>query len=144
MPGPEDPSTGSITAPLRQLISGVAAQEGVSEMRAAVMLDEELARLEHDIVAAARSDGATWQQVADEMGLASRQAAQKKFSTGEPLPLPGVSAAAMGRRLGIHPQTVAANPALHGVIVRTYPAAGAPGRKRYFLPRDEGNDATTD
>jgi hypothetical protein len=143
MSGTHESAADPTAARLRQLIVEIATEQGVSEMRAAVMLGEQLALVEHEIVAAARSDGATWQQIADEMRLASRQGAQKKFSAGQSLRLPGMSAAEMARRLGIHHQTVAANPALHGVIVRTYPATGNRDRKRYFLPGDEGGDAIT-
>lgn len=131
-------------AQLRRLVNEVAAEGGISPMAAVALVGEELVRTEQKVVADARREGATWRQVADELRLASRQTAQSKFSEDRAaVALPGMSAAAMARRLGnVHHQTVAAHPERHGIIVRTYPgAAGKPPRKRYFLPGDPGLEA---
>lgn len=136
----------SLTAArLRHLLAEIASENGVSEMVAVRMLGDELAQIEREAVADARDKGATWQQVADELGFTTRQGAQARFGGEEHMPPPGMSAAAMAARLGIHPQTVANNPANHGVIVKTYPVkAGGRARKRYFLPDDEGSGTTPD
>lgn len=125
-------------ASLRKLIAEVERTNGVSALSALALLRQELESIEHEMVADARSRGATWQQIADELGAESRQWAQGKFSRKSAPPLPGMSAAAMARRLGVHPQTVAAHPDRHGVIARAYPGASSKRpRKRYFLPGDE-------
>lgn len=132
-------------AQLRQMVDEIASENDVSEMAAVRMLGDELAQVEREAVAHARDNGATWQRVADELGLTTRQGAQTRFGGEEQMPLPGMSATAMAARLGIHPQTVANNPGGHGVVVKTYPAkAGGRGRKRYFLPGDEGSGTVTD
>ncbi|KRF03235.1 hypothetical protein ASH00_15735 [Arthrobacter sp. Soil782] len=128
------------TEPLRRLVAETAAKTGITPMAAVAVLRDELDNLEREVVAEARSEGATWQQIADELRLASRQWAQSKFSQDNSGSLPGMSAAAVARRLGIHQQTVAAQPEKYGVTVKTYPGvAGGRGRKRYFLPGDEGS-----
>lgn len=122
---------------LRKLIAEVERTNGISSLAAVALLKDELDGIEHEMVADARSRGATWQQIADELGSTSRQWAQGKFSRKSAPPLPGMSAAAMAGRLGVHPQTVAAHPDRHGVIVRAYPGASSKRpRKRYFLPGD--------
>lgn len=129
-------------AALRQVLGNLISRAGLSELGAIARLTEELERIEREAVAAARKEGATWQEIADELHRASRQWAQGKFDQEVPASLPGMSAAAMARRLGIHQQTVAASPERHGVIVRTFSGiAGGRPRKRYFLPGDEGSVA---
>lgn len=58
---------------------------------------------------------------------------------------PGMSAAAMAWRLGIHQHTVAADPDKYVVLVRTYPG-GPDGltRKRYFLRGNEGSGSAAE
>lgn len=128
---------------LRRLVNEVAAETGISRMATVALVGEELVRTEQEVVAEARREGATWQQVADELRFASRQTAQAKFSKDRAaVALPGVSAAAMAKRIGIHHQTVAGHPENHGLTVRTYPGvAGGRTRKRYFLPGDPGFEA---
>lgn len=130
-----------VAAQLDRMVSELTSQPGVSRMAAVRQLRDELAAIETEAVAHARREGATWQQVADDLGLGSRQGALAKYGAGKSMPLPGMSAADMARRLGIHHQTVGSSPEKHGIIVRTYhDGAGGAGRKRYFLPGDEGID----
>lgn len=127
------------SASLRKLIAEVERTNDVSALSALTLLKQDLEVIEHELVAEARGKGATWQQIADELGAADRQWAQGRFSHKSAPPLPGMSAAAMARQLKIHPQTVAAHPDKYGVIVRVYPDASSKRpRKRYFLPGDEG------
>jgi hypothetical protein len=134
MTGPHD----TVAEQLNLMVSEFTSQPGVSRMAAVRHLRDELARIEAEAVKQARSEGATWQQVADDLGFTSRQGAQSKFSGDTSMQLPGMSAAEMARRLGIHHQTVASNPEKHGIIVKTYAGeAGGHARKRYFLPGDE-------
>lgn len=124
---------------LRQLAAETSARDGISRMSAIGRLRDELSRLEIEAVEHARSHGATWQQVADDLGHGSRQAALLKYGRRSSASLPGMSAAEMARRLGLHQQTVAASPEKHGIIVRTFSGeAGRRPRKRYFLAGDEG------
>lgn len=138
-------TTGSQGASLRMLIAELGRTAGIPTLSALARLRSDLDAIEYDLVAEARSKGATWQQIADELGSTSRQWAQGKFSPEPATPLPGMSAAAMARRLGIHHQTVAAHPEKHGLIVKTYPgASSARPRKRYFLLGDEGSGVAFD
>lgn len=132
-------ATRLVAEQLQQMVSNLTSHAGLSEMAAIRRIRKHLDDFESESVRHARSQGATWQQIADDLGLASRQWAQSKFGDDATITLPGMSAAAMARRLGIHHQTVSANPGKHGVIVRTYRAGpGGRSRKRYFLPGDDG------
>ena len=131
-------TTEATGASLRKLVAELERAAGISALTALARLRTELDALELDLVADARNKGATWQQIADELGATSRQWAQGKFGPESAAPLPGMSAAAMARRLGGHHQTVAAHPEKHGVVVKTYPGASSVrSRKRYFLQGDE-------
>lgn len=137
MTGAQDP----VAEQLNTMVSELASPPGVSRMKAVRRLHNELARIEAEAVKQARSEGATWQQIADDLGLGSRQAALVKYGGDKSMQLPGMSAADMARRLEIHHQTVAASPEKHGIIVKTYAdEAGGRARKRYFLADDEGID----
>lgn len=128
----------TVGEPLRRLIAQVSSETGMSTLAAITLIGDELSQIGRDAVEAARREGVTWQKIAEDLNESSRQWAQAKFGDEVKSGLPGMSAAAMARRIGIHQQTVAAHPERHGIIVKTYAAAaGSRGRKRYFLPGDE-------
>jgi hypothetical protein len=59
-------------------VSGNAAAPVLDRLRANAQLRRGAAELERELVASARREGATWQQIADALGM-SRQSAQQRF-----------------------------------------------------------------
>ena len=59
----------------------VRARRGVEALALAAEIGAELEGATRAAVRAARRDGATWEQVAQALGLASRQAAHARYGT---------------------------------------------------------------
>jgi hypothetical protein len=72
--------TGVLMASLEQLLGTVTARTNVlSALTALRELRDHLDALEPELIAAARADGASWADLAPVLGVASRQAAERRY-----------------------------------------------------------------
>lgn len=113
----------------REALDRLAA--GRSRIRAADELGKAGRKVLEDEVAEARGKGVSWQEIADQLGMESRQAALARFGSKE---LPGLSENAAARAAGVARATLARDPGKYGFeLVMT-------GDRRRYRPAGSGGE----
>lgn len=108
---------------LRTLKHDLVAQ-GLTGLQACRIITEAAEELTRTTAVDEATAGASWQHIADQLGMASRQAAQQKYG---PVGKPGLSAREAAHAAAVHPDTIARSPGKYGYDVREHD-----GRRRYF------------